>query len=622
MANEQVGTGYVLIKPKMDESAKSKLESSGKTSGQGFGTAFQVAAGNLIASAVTGLASFAADTFSNAFSNYANYEQLVGGIETLFKESAGIVQQNAAAAFETAGLSTNEYMEQVTSFSASLLQGLGGDTEKAAAYADMAIRDMSDNANKMGSDMQSITNAYQGFAKQNYTMLDNLKLGYGGTKTEMERLLADASKIAGVEFNIDNYNDVIEAIHVMQESMDIAGTTSKEATGTISGSIAKLRSSWQNFLTGVFDDKANLGALGEKLFNSIGDVLGNVVPRLGVLASRLFGEDMGEAITEAVTETFDEVSGIIGSAIEAIEYILKGVVDFLTSYVWPIIQGAIDIVTPVVEDITALIEKDMPAIRNIIDTAMKAVKAVMDFVWPVVGTLVKNIMTDIRNFVKAAWSVIENVTNAAATAIDTAIRGLQPIVEFVKTLFDGVKAAIENPLGLAQTAVQTVATAISGIFGGMDTIKETVGGIFDGIKNAIETPMNMAKDAVGGIIEAIKGFFNFSVSWPHIPLPHPYISPAGWGIDDLLKGVIPSIGVEWYSKGGIVDGATLIGAGEAGPELILPQSGATMDAFAESVARRVGGGITVQNMTVVTDSPEDFMRQLTAFAKRTRAQYA
>jgi hypothetical protein len=170
MADEQVGTGYVLIKPKMDDGAKADLEKSGKSSGSGFGTAFQVAAGNLIASAVTGIASAAVGVFKEAFGNYAQYEQLIGGVETLFGESASVVQGYAENAYRTAGLSANEYMETVTGFSASLLQSLGGDTEAAARYADMAVTDMADNANKMGTSMESIQNAYQGFAKQNYTI--------------------------------------------------------------------------------------------------------------------------------------------------------------------------------------------------------------------------------------------------------------------------------------------------------------------------------------------------------------------------------------------------------------------------------------------------------------------
>lgn len=173
---------------------------------------------------------------------YADYEQLVGGVDTLFKDSSAAVQSYAANAFKTAGMSANEYMETVTSFSASLIQSLGGDTAKAAKAADTAIIDMSDNANKMGTSISSIQDAYQGFAKQNYTMLDNLKLGYGGTKTEMERLLSDAEKLSGQKYDISNLNDVYAAIHVIQTEMGITGTTAKEATETISGSIAGIQS--------------------------------------------------------------------------------------------------------------------------------------------------------------------------------------------------------------------------------------------------------------------------------------------------------------------------------------------------------------------------------------------
>ena len=187
---------------------------------------------------------------------YADYEQLVGGVDTLFKESSQELQNYAANAYKTAGMSANDYMETVTSFSASLISSLGGDTEAAVKCADMAITDMSDNANKMGTDMELIQNAYQGFAKQNYTMLDNLKLGYGGTKTEMERLLADAQAISGIEYNIDSYADVVEAIHVIQDSMGIAGATAAEAENTISGSINSLQAALQNMLCLLYTSDA------------------------------------------------------------------------------------------------------------------------------------------------------------------------------------------------------------------------------------------------------------------------------------------------------------------------------------------------------------------------------
>lgn len=243
-----------------------------------------------------------------AVKNYAEYEQLVGGIETLFgaggksleeyAQSVGKSVDDASAeydklinaqedllsksklAYKTAGLSANEYMETATSFSASLIQSVKGDTEKAAKLADQAIIDMSDNANKMGSSMESIQNAYQGFAKQNYTMLDNLKLGFGGTKEEMQRLLDEAGKISGVKYDISSFADITEAIHVMQVKMGIAGTTSKEAASTISGSIGMVKATWKNFLTGMSDPGQDFGELVGSLTESIEIALGNIIPKL------------------------------------------------------------------------------------------------------------------------------------------------------------------------------------------------------------------------------------------------------------------------------------------------------------------------------------------------------
>ena len=218
-----------------------------------------------------------------ALDSYADYEQLVGGVETLFKDNASTVENYANNAYKTAGLSANEYMETVTAFSASLLQSLNGDTAKSAEVADMAITDMADNANKMGTSMDMIQNAYQGFAKQNYTMLDNLKLGYGGTKSEMERLLADAQKISGVKYDISNLNDVYQAIHVIQGELGITGTTAKEASTTIQGSVSAMKSAWSNMLTGIADDNADFDGLVNNLVESIGTAAENIMPRVQII---------------------------------------------------------------------------------------------------------------------------------------------------------------------------------------------------------------------------------------------------------------------------------------------------------------------------------------------------
>ena len=211
-------------------------------------------------------------------SGYADYEQLTGGVETLFKDSADMVKEYAENAYKTAGLSANEYMDTVTSFSASLLQSLGGDTRKAAEKADQAITDMADNANKMGTSMESVQNAYQGFAKQNYTMLDNLKLGYGGTKEEMERLLEDAEKLSGIHYDISSYADIVDAIHVVQKEMGIAGTTSKEAATTIEGSMNTAKASWNNLLVGISSGGSNLRKQTNEFANSVITATDNIVP--------------------------------------------------------------------------------------------------------------------------------------------------------------------------------------------------------------------------------------------------------------------------------------------------------------------------------------------------------
>ncbi|GAA0774610.1 hypothetical protein GCM10008908_24750 [Clostridium subterminale] len=250
---------------------------------------------------VTGLATLSVKQF-------AEYEQLVGGVETLFKNSSNEVMKYANNAYKTAGMSANEYMKTITGFSASLLQGLGGDTKKAAEIGNKAVTDMSDNANKMGTAIGDIQNAYQGFAKQNYTMLDNLKLGYGGTKTEMERLLADAQKLTGIKYNINNFSDVIEAIHAVQTEMGITGTTAKEASSTIEGSFNMTKSAWTNLLTGMADDNANFDVLVQNLVSSLGSLGKNLLPRIKIAI-----EGIGELIRTLLPKILDEIPEMMAS---------------------------------------------------------------------------------------------------------------------------------------------------------------------------------------------------------------------------------------------------------------------------------------------------------------------
>ena len=243
----KIGADVTDVNKGIDETGK-KTSDLGEKIKNGL-----AAAGKAAVVGVTAAATAIGTIGTKAIQAYADYEQLVGGVETLFKDSQDKVMEYANNAYKTAGLSANEYMETVTSFSASLLQSLDGDTSASAEKANLALTDMSDNANKMGTDMTSIQNAYQGFAKANYTMLDNLKLGYGGTQAEMQRLLEDAEKISGIKYDISSYADIVDAIHVVQTEMGITGTTAKEAASTIQGSFGMVKAAWQNLVTGLAD---------------------------------------------------------------------------------------------------------------------------------------------------------------------------------------------------------------------------------------------------------------------------------------------------------------------------------------------------------------------------------
>ena len=272
-------------------------------------------------------------------SAYADYEQLVGGVDTLFGEASQSVQGYAENAFKTAGMSANEYMETVTGFSASLIQSLGGDTAKAAQVADMAITDMADNANKMGTDIASIQNAYQGFAKQNYTMLDNLKLGYGGTKSEMERLLADAEKISGIKYDLSSFSDLTEAIHVIQTEMGITGTTALEATETITGSMAGMQSAIGNLMAGLGNANADVGLLIGNVVEAFQNVVKNIVPVI-------------ENIVRALPPALDGILQAIGDLLPTL---LATVVDLFTQVLTTILTLLPELIPAAVDAVMTIV---------------------------------------------------------------------------------------------------------------------------------------------------------------------------------------------------------------------------------------------------------------------------
>ena len=341
-----LGKAYVQIIPSAEGISGSitkliggESTEAGKTAGLNIASGLKTAiAGGAVVAA--GKAIF--DGLKTVVSEYANYEQLVGGVETLFKGSANVVKNYANNAFRTAGLSANEYMETVTSFSASLLQSLGGDTEEAAKKADQAIRDMSDNANKMGSDMQSIQNAYQSFARGQYQLLDNLKLGYGGTKEEMQRLLEDAEAISGIHYDISSYADVVDAIHVIQTEMGITGTTAKEASETISGSINAAKAAWKNLLAGMGNKNADIDRLVKDFVDSVDTAMDNLMPVIdtALLAFGNILDKLGPIISERMPAFIETMTPIF---VDGATAIAEGVAESLPQIVAGIYRGFDDI---------------------------------------------------------------------------------------------------------------------------------------------------------------------------------------------------------------------------------------------------------------------------------------
>ncbi len=412
MATE-IAKAYVQIVPSMQgiqaqlsKSLAPAVETSGKESGQKMGNALAgglKSAASSIGKAFTAAAKAAAVGFGaaaaavaavrkSALNAYADYEQLVGGVETLFGNASDKVLQNANRAFQTAGLSANEYMETVTSFSASLLQSVGKDTKKAAEYADQALVDMSDNANKMGSNMQDIQNAYQGFAKQNYTMLDNLKLGYGGTKEEMERLIADANKVKQAngemaDLSIDSFADITEAIHIVQTEMGITGTTAKEASTTIQGSVGMMKASWKNLLVGVADDTQDFGGLMDNFVNSVGIAAKNILPRVETILGGVSAVWSRAWLPWSHSVVPQLVTTILPSMASAAASLLKAFAGSLVELAPALLQSGLSGIQTILVSGLNVPQGLADNIMHVFDNAAKAIETVLGAVKDAIGTM-------------------------------------------------------------------------------------------------------------------------------------------------------------------------------------------------------------------------------------------
>ncbi len=427
---------------------------------------------------------------------YADYEQLVGGVDTLFKDSSQQLQTYAANAYKTAGLSANDYMETVTGFSASLIQSLGGDTEKAVKYADMAITDMSDNANKMGTDMSSIQNAYQGFAKQNYTMLDNLKLGYGGTKQEMERLLADAEKISGVKYDISSYADVVEAIHVMQESMDIAGTTAKEAEATISGSMNALKSAVSNLIVGFGDANADMELLCGNMVDAFKTVVENITPVIENIIAAL--PTVLDALLTAVGELLPT---LLESVTELFSQVLSTILSLLPQLIPAAVQALMTIVNTLIENLPLLIDAAVQLVTTLVAGIGNALPTLIPAAVQAIVTIVQGLVDSLPMILDAALQLITGLAQGLLDAIPVLIAALPEIINGIITfLLDSIPQIIETGIQLLTSLVTALPEIVMAI---VEAIPKIIDGIITAVLNAIPQIIQAGIDLLISLIQAL-----------------------------------------------------------------------------------------------------------------------
>lgn len=546
----------LMVKIGVDDQASGRIGSiaSGIT-----GTVGGIAKVGATAFAAVGTAAVGATSViaKQALEAYSSYEQNVGGIQKLFgnmgksveeyaaltgrstaeigdkwqtlEDSQNKVLSNAQNAYKTAGLSATAYMEQVTSFSAALISSLGGDTVKAADYANTAMVDMADNANTFGTSIGDIQNAYQGFAKQNYTMLDNLKLGYGGTQQEMQRLIQDASEMTDVQQRLGvtvdsssmSFDNIVAAIHVMQESLQIGGTTAREASETIEGSVNAMKAAWDNWLVGLGSDTANIGDLTGQLVDSVVVAASNVVPRVGEIVGTLIGElpsmlsGVGPVLSEAMgtigTTAMDTLRASLGEdnpLVQTLDSIIEAA-SSLSGTFSEYLQPALDTVSVVMQTLSEAFGGAGTSITDGLQPALDAFLPVWQSINDLIQAAVPLITQIVSDVISLAGSILESAMPAITSIVDTVSAALPLIQTIWNTVFPVIQTVTETVFGVVSSVIQTVMSVIQQIISVvLAAINGDWSGVWNGILGILQTVWDTIKGAVSGAINAVLGIIS------------------------------------------------------------------------------------------------------------------
>ena len=607
-----LGKAYVQIIPSAEgikgsisDVINDEAESAGKSGGgklsSALGGALKTGLGLAAGAAATGAA--AVSSFAKeAIGSYAQYEQLVGGVEKLYGDAAGQLQDFAKEAYKTSGMSANAYMETATSFSAALIGSLDGDTKKAAEMTDVAMRAMSDNVNVFGSDFGSVQNAFQGFAKQNYTMLDNLKLGYGGTKSEMERLIADANEYRAsigetADLSIDSFADVVQAIQSVQEQQNIAGTTNKEAMSTIEGSATAVKAAWENVITAIGSGEG-LSEAFQGLTDSIfggeggGGLLDNILPRIQTTLEGI-GNFISTAAPIIVEKLPPLIEGILPSILEAgvtlITTLGDGLIQSLPSLIPIAFDAIMAIVNALIENLPMIIETGVQVIvtlaQGIAEALPELVPTLVDCVLSIVDVLIENVDLLVDAAIAIIMGLAEGLINALPTLLEKAPELIIKLTE----------AIIKNVDKLALAAVEIIVKLVAALVTNFPKIVEAGAKILAEVVKGIKQKITDVKNAGVNIIEKVKEGIK-------------KLNPLQWGkdmIQSFIDGIKQMIGRVGDAVAGVADKVkSFLGFSE-------PDEGplSNFHTFAPDMMKLFAQGID-QNVGLVTNSVENMTDQV------------
>lgn len=529
----------LFVKVGVDDQASGKVSALSQKLGNGLKTAAKIgtAAVSMAAAGITALT-------TAAVKNYAEYEQLVGGVDTLFKNASKKVQQYAAEAYRTSGMSANDYMANATAFSASLISSLGGDTEKAAEYANRAMVSMSDNANKMGTSIDSIVQTYQSLSRGNMAMLDNLKLGYGGTKEELKRLIADAASYTEIQkemgITVDassmSFDNIVNAIAVVQGHLGIAGATAAEAATTIEGSLNSMKAAWNNLITGIANNNADFGSLIDQFVESVVTVGENILPRIEValqgvvkLITALFpkiAESLPSLIETLLPSLLSGIVDVIGSILDNLPTIIDSILAILPNLIDQLVSAILELTPKLTETVVKIVQSIADNLPKIIQTIVSAIPLITDSVnsailenFPeLLSAIIQIVMTIVENLPSIIEMIVSQIGPIVGTIVQVLIENLPLLIAGIVQIVVGIVKALPSICQSLINAVLSIFKNIgSGIVKAWPKFKEGIAEIWSNLKEwfggKLEDAKNLGKNIIDGIKQGIKNAWANLKQW-------------------------------------------------------------------------------------------------------------